>query len=88
MVAVQKLWVIRVMAYIMKKLWGYLYPFGIHVKEEEIEMLSSFAGRAPFVIVPTHKSHVDYLLFTYLCFARALPIPHVVAGINLNILLT
>ncbi|KNC54550.1 uncharacterized protein AMSG_10399 [Thecamonas trahens ATCC 50062] len=86
MVAVQNLRVIRIMAWIMKKLWGYLYPFGIHVKEEEVDMLHRYAGRAPFVIVPTHKSHIDYLLFTYLCFARGLPIPHVVAGINLNIL--
>ena len=36
-------------------------------------------------MLPTHKSHVDYMIVTYMCIARDLPIPYVIAGDNLNI---
>ncbi len=37
------------------------------------------------MLLPTHKSHIDYLIMTYMCFAHDLPVPHVVAGDNLKI---
>jgi glycerol-3-phosphate O-acyltransferase len=31
----------------------------------------------PLVLLPTHKSHVDYMLVTFICFRYNIPIPHV-----------
>ena len=40
--------------------------------------------RARIVLVPSHKSHVDYLLLSYLFYRRGLIPPHIAAGINLS----
>jgi 1-acyl-sn-glycerol-3-phosphate acyltransferase len=42
-------------------------------------------GGLPVVYMPTHKSHVDYLLLSYVCFAYRLPIPYIAAGDNLDV---
>jgi glycerol-3-phosphate O-acyltransferase len=35
--------------------------------------------------VPCHRSHVDYLLLSYIIFNRGLMVPHIAAGANLNL---
>ena len=37
------------------------------------------------VYVPSHRSHMDYLLLSYLLYDRGIVPPHIVAGINLNL---
>ena len=41
-------------------------------------------GKAVLVL-PTHRSHIDYLLLSYVCYGFDLPLPHIAAGENLNI---
>jgi glycerol-3-phosphate O-acyltransferase len=36
------------------------------------------------VLLPSHKSHVDYLVVSYVMFRLGLQIPHIVAGDNLD----
>ena len=77
---------LRFMAYLTKKAWRWLYPLGIHVAEEEIRPVIEAARKGlPLLLLPTHKSHIDYLMVTYVCFEYALPIPYVVTGNNLDI---
>lgn len=44
-------------------------------------------ARCPVVYIPTHKSHVDYLLLSYVLFARDMVVPCIAAGDNLAKLL-
>jgi len=37
------------------------------------------------VYVPCHRSHMDYLLLSYIIYHQGYAIPHIAAGINLNI---
>ena len=37
------------------------------------------------VYVPNHRSHVDYLVLSYLLFLNGIAIPHIAAGENLNL---
>src|SRR5690606_19212307 len=37
------------------------------------------------VYVPSHRSHMDYLLLSYLLYTKGVVPPHIVAGINLNL---
>lgn len=37
------------------------------------------------VYVPCHRSHVDYLLLSYCLYQQGINLPHIAAGINLNI---
>jgi len=62
-----------------------LYLFGIHVDEYGIELIRAATKRGPVLLLPTHKSHVDYLIVTHFCITNGLPLPYVIAGDNLNI---
>jgi glycerol-3-phosphate O-acyltransferase len=36
------------------------------------------------IYVPCHRSHMDYLLLSYIIYRKGFAVPHVAAGINLN----
>jgi len=77
--------VVRVLAYLLRKVFRMFYPFGISVKEHELAALRRVAARGPIVLLPTHKSYMDFLILSYLCFKHQLPLPHIFSGDNLNI---
>lgn len=39
----------------------------------------------PLVLIPTHKSHIDYLVISWLCFHKNISLPFIAAGENLNL---
>lgn len=49
------------------------------------ERVTAVAPGHGIVYVPCHRSHVDYLLLSYLIFNRGLMVPHIAAGANLNL---
>lgn len=40
---------------------------------------------AEIVYVPCHRSHIDYMVLSYLLYHNGLSLPHVAAGVNLNL---
>jgi glycerol-3-phosphate O-acyltransferase len=75
---------VRTAIYFMRKVWRTMYE-GIRVNESGIAMLHEYAAqRKPVVLLPMHKSHVDYLLLSYVCTAYNLYPPHIIAGDNLS----
>ncbi|MEM6709587.1 MAG: glycerol-3-phosphate 1-O-acyltransferase PlsB [Pseudomonadota bacterium] len=50
-----------------------------------VERLQSVPAGNQIIYVPSHRSHVDYLLLSYLLFQYGRMIPHIVAGDNLNL---
>src|SRR5690606_367008 len=42
------------------------------------------AQGATVIYVPCHRSHIDYLILSYLLYRNGLVPPHIAAGINLN----
>jgi glycerol-3-phosphate O-acyltransferase len=63
-------------------LWKRLYN-GIEVSKAE--RLRNLAQEGHEIIyVPCHRSHMDYLLLTYVIFQQGLVTPRIAAGINLN----
>ena len=36
------------------------------------------------VYVPCHRSHMDYLLLSYIIYTKGFAVPHIAAGVNLN----
>jgi len=63
--------------------WRNLYN-GIEVDESGFEKIREIAKRYPVVYIPSHKSHIDYLILSYVLYHRNFFVPHIVAGINLN----
>ncbi len=72
---------IRVMLRLLRRLWNQIYD-GIELNH--IERLHEVASDKVVVFVPCHRSHFDYLLLSYICYEEGLQLPHIAAGINLN----
>ncbi|MBL4584405.1 MAG: glycerol-3-phosphate 1-O-acyltransferase PlsB [Pseudomonadales bacterium] len=62
-------------------LWNRMYS-GLEVNN--IDRVKEVASGHAIVYVPCHRSHVDYLLLSYLLYHQGLAIPHIAAGVNLN----
>ncbi|WP_286741282.1 glycerol-3-phosphate 1-O-acyltransferase PlsB [Psychrobacter sp. UBA3068] len=63
-------------------LWTQLYD-GVEV--HHFERVRDLATDYELVYVPCHRSHVDYLLLSYVIYKRGLSIPYVAAGDNLDV---
>jgi len=50
----------------------------------ELEVIKRVSEKMPFVILPSHRSHADYLIFAYLLYRASIPLPYVAAGENMN----
>ena len=72
---------IRFLEVLLSWLWNRLYK-GIAVNN--IEVPQSVAQANAVVYVPCHRSHIDYLLLSYVLYRNGLMPPHIAAGINLN----
>ncbi len=64
-------------------IWKRLFE-GLSVDEEGFRRLRELAKDHAIVLLPNHRSHVDYLVFSYLFYQRDMTIPHIAAGINLS----
>ena len=63
-------------------LWTQLYD-GVEV--HHFERVRDLAADYELIYVPCHRSHVDYLLLSYVIYKRGLSIPYVAAGDNLDV---
>ena len=73
---------IRILLRILRRLWNQIYD-GIEL--QHAERLHDVAKDKVIVYVPCHRSHFDYLLLSYICYTQGLQLPHIAAGINLNL---
>eukprot|EP00300_Choanocystis_sp_HF-7_P042162 c8933_g1_i1.p1 GENE.c8933_g1_i1~~c8933_g1_i1.p1 ORF type:complete len:527 (+),score=81.16 c8933_g1_i1:123-1583(+) len=80
---------IRILGWILTKLWRFVFPNGIHVRnlENVVRALKGYdRSPPPIFFVPTHRSHVDYLLLSYCLFSDTnIKVPHIAAGDNLRL---
>ncbi len=56
---------------------------GIEVRNAEY--LDRLPPACEIVYMPCHRSHVDYLLLSYVIYKRGYAVPYVAAGVNLNL---
>lgn len=74
--------ILRFMEIILTWLWNKLYD---GVDTYHLDRLQQIAPNNEIVYVPCHRSHIDYLLLSYVLQRNGLMVPHIAAGINLNI---
>ncbi|WP_417706105.1 glycerol-3-phosphate 1-O-acyltransferase PlsB [Rheinheimera aquimaris] len=73
---------LRVGDRVLRWLWSKLYT---GIKINNADMLRDLAQKGhEIVYVPCHRSHMDYLLLSYVIYQQGLAPPHIAAGINLN----
>ncbi|QTF94359.1 MAG: glycerol-3-phosphate 1-O-acyltransferase PlsB [Halomonas sp. BM-2019] len=73
--------VLRFMDGLLRRLWNRLYD-GVDVSG--LARVKALAGDHTLVYVPCHRSHIDYLLLSYVLYHDGLMPPHIAAGRNLD----
>lgn len=71
----------ELMKRMLSSFWNRFYS-GIEVFN--IDSLKQISLTHQLVYVPCHRSHIDYLLLSYLLFVEGLALPYIAAGNNLN----
>ncbi len=72
---------VSLMARALSRLWNRLYD-GVEI--HNIDRLQAVAEGNEIIYVPCHRSHMDYLLLSYVIYDKGYAVPHIAAGINLN----
>ena len=72
----------RVVERFLAWVWHRIYD-GIEL--QHVDALHDVAKDKEVVYVPCHRSHFDYLLLSFIVYHQGLSLPHVAAGVNLNI---
>ncbi len=73
---------VRSMSFLLSNFWNKLYD-GIAM--HHFEDLRANAPGHEIVYVPCHRSHADYVLMSYQLHVSGVVVPHIAAGVNLNL---
>ncbi len=57
---------------------------GMVIDQDGIESVRKAARNGPLILVPCHKSHLDYLIISYIFYNHNMPCPLIAAGKNLS----
>jgi glycerol-3-phosphate O-acyltransferase len=57
---------------------------GVTVDNNALNKIKRLALKGPLILIPCHKSHIDYLILSYLLYHNNMPVPLVAAGKNLS----
>ncbi|AXK73124.1 glycerol-3-phosphate 1-O-acyltransferase PlsB [Lysobacter sp. TY2-98] len=74
--------VVRSVSFLLAPVWNRIYR-GVLV--HHLDRLKEDAPGHEVIYVPCHRSHMDYLLISYLLYTRGIVPPHIAAGVNLNL---
>lgn len=80
---------IRFFAFLINNILVRMYHQGIHIKESEfleLRRVAEYCAQKKYsmIVLPCHKSHIDYLVISYIFFRMGLALPHIAAGDNLD----
>ena len=73
---------LRFLDVVLTWFWHRIYD-GIRV--HGLDRIAALAETHTVVYTPCHRSHIDYLLLSYVLFHRGFMVPHVAAGDNLDL---
>jgi glycerone phosphate O-acyltransferase/fatty acyl-CoA reductase len=72
-------YVISGMGLLLRKIFLILFQ-SVHLNPEGIDALRQVVKQGPLVYLPTHRSYLDFLIISFICFLYDLPIPYIAAG--------
>ena len=70
------------MSGVLGRFWNRLYD---GVELANFSSLESVDEGSEIIYVPCHRSHMDYLLLSYVVYHKGFAVPHIAAGINLDL---
>ena len=72
---------IRIFIFLLSWFWQRIY-IGVNVRG--LKLIKEITDTHTLVYVPSHRSHIDYLVLSYTLYRAGIMIPHIAAGDNLN----
>lgn len=81
--AAQSPLMLKVWASVLSFVWYRIYD-GFDLDIEGLEQVREAARDSSIVLIPSHKSHVDYLVMSYIMYNYGMVAPLVAAGVNLS----
>jgi len=57
---------------------------GAIINQDALNKVKRISLKGPLVLIPCHKSHIDYLILSYLMYHNNMPCPLIAAGRNLS----
>lgn len=72
---------LRFLELVLSTVWNRIFR-GIQING--IDRVRTFAQGHELVYLPSHRSHADYLLLSFVLYQAGLAPPHIAAGVNLN----
>ncbi|XP_053338145.1 dihydroxyacetone phosphate acyltransferase [Clarias gariepinus] len=73
---------IRLMGFTLTKVFKRLFS-SLRVNEDGLARLQQAIQEHPVILMPNHRSYIDFLVISYIMFTYDLPIPVIAAGIPL-----
>ncbi|TAN04617.1 MAG: glycerol-3-phosphate 1-O-acyltransferase PlsB [Rhodanobacteraceae bacterium] len=73
---------VRSVSFLLSNFWNKLYD-GIAM--HHFDSLRAIAPGYEVVYVPSHRSHADYVLLSFWLYESGVVVPHIAAGVNLNL---
>ncbi len=68
---------------LMRWVFSTMYE-GVQLEMNELEKVRKVMQQGPIILIPNHRSHMDYLLLSTLLYQHKLAIPYVAGGMNMN----
>ena len=88
MAARQRTWTLRIFYMILSVVFRKLFHT-VHVDKHGLQIFKDYLQKQQqdgvgVVFLPTHKSHIDYLVLSFVAALNDIPVPIIAAGDNLN----
>uniref|UniRef100_A0A8D1HE25 Glycerol-3-phosphate acyltransferase 1, mitochondrial n=1 Tax=Sus scrofa TaxID=9823 RepID=A0A8D1HE25_PIG len=75
----------RLTGWVLLKLFNSFF-WNIQIHKGQLEMVKAATEmNLPLIFLPVHRSHIDYLLLTFILFCHNIKAPYIASGNNLNI---
>ncbi|BBO66550.1 glycerol-3-phosphate acyltransferase [Desulfosarcina alkanivorans] len=75
--------VIRIMSSVVGWIINSMFD-GAVIDKAGLAKVKAMSMNGPLVLIPCHKSHIDYLILSYILYHNNMPCPHIAAGKNLS----
>ncbi|MDI6687891.1 MAG: 1-acyl-sn-glycerol-3-phosphate acyltransferase [Desulfobacterales bacterium] len=75
--------IIKIFAGLIKWIVNTIFE-GVTVNMDMLNKVKSMSKKGPLILIPCHKSHIDYLILSYILYVNNMPCPLVAAGKNLS----
>jgi glycerol-3-phosphate O-acyltransferase len=74
---------IEFLSLVLTWVWNNIYS-GFSVDMKGLERVKAATRKGSVILMPSHRSHLDYLVLSYVFYHNDLPPPHIAAGVNLS----